>query len=215
MELLNLDWAKALGPLPFILAAAVAVLVFALAMYRRRYRSLETAFEPGSVVMRMLWIEGRWSGFSFRYGLQERTQHSPGGARLTALVMAPGKWRAVKVTGGAQLAELAAAGLVRLGVLEDVEVGDPVLDRELRIAGADVQNLAIALKTVSVRESLYDLVAMTNFHSIDVRRDRVAVQFRPRAKGLDDSADVLRDRMTTLARLLSALGYSPTFAAPR
>ncbi len=215
MELLSLDWFEALGPLPFIVVVAVAVLVLALSIHRKRYRVLETAFEPGSAVVRMLWIEGRWSGFSFRYGIQERSQNSPGGARLTALVMAPGKWRAVKVRGGAQLAELAAAGLVRLGVLKDVEVGDPVLDRELRIAGADVQNLAIALKTGSVRKSLYALVAMTNFHSIDVRTDRVAVQFRPRAKGLDENVDVLRERMTALATLLSALGYSPTFSAPR
>jgi len=209
MEWLGTVNAEAGMVLALGLLLAVAVIAVAAALQRRRYRALVAAFEPGSCVVRAFSVEGRWGGYLMRCTLQQRTQNSPGGMRLVVPVFAPSKWRAVAVGRGGQLVEIAALGLIHLGLLRDVEVGDPVLDSALRFAAEDPQNLAVMFQSESVRGAMRRLLALPNFRSLDVRRNRASVQFQPASKALDENPEVLRTRMTAVAGLLSAVGCSP------
>ncbi len=209
MEWLEGVHAGAVVALALGLLLAAAVVAVAAAIQRRRYRPLAAAFEPGSSVVRAFSVEGRWSGYLMRCTLQERTQSSPGGMRLVVPVLAPFRWRAVAVGRGERLLEMAALGLIQLGLLRDVEVGDPVLDRVLRFAAEHPQNLAVAFQSQSVRAAMRRLLALPNFRSLDVRRNRASVQFQPRTRALDENPEVLRARMTAVAELLSAVGCSP------
>lgn len=197
-----------------VLVATVAFLILGLRGSVRSLRKVEPAFDPGStrisgVLVR--WLEGRSRGFGFRYRLQPSTNNSPGAALLAAHVVAAFDWKAVEVGHGPQLLNLGTFALVQLGLLHDAEIGDPDLDRRLRFAATSEMELVVAFGGDSPRAALRQLADAVNFHSIVVHRGSCRVQWSPRDASLDDSPDVVRERMARVAELLTSLGVSPGF----
>ncbi len=203
--------------LPFLglvaaLAATAVFLILGLRGSARRLRKVEPAFEPGSarlcgVLAR--WLEGRSLGFQFRYRLQPATSNSPGAALLTARVVAPFDWKATEVGHGPQVVNLGTLALVQLGILRDVDIGDPELDRRLRFAAVNEMDLVVAFGGQPPRIALQRLVDTANFRGITIHKGHCRIQWAPRDASLDESPEVVRERLGRTVNLLTALGISP------
>jgi hypothetical protein len=203
--------------LPFLglvaaLAATAVFLILGLSGSARCLRKVEPAFEPGSarlcgVLSR--WLEGRSLGFQFRYRLQPATSNSAGAALLTARVVAPFDWKAAEVGHGPQVVNLGTLALVQLGILRDVDIGDPELDRRLRFATVNEMDLVVAFGGQPPRTALQRLVDTANFRGITIHKGRCRIQWAPRDASLDESPEVVRDRLGRTVNLLTALGISP------
>ncbi len=194
------------------LAVGVAVLLVARRRLASRLRALEGAFEPASAQVSGLIptaITGRWQGYAFRYTLQMRSNNSPGGATATSPVRAPFDWRAVVVGHGPRTVNLAMLGLQQLGLLKDVEVGDPDLDRRLRFSAKDPQELTVAFGTTGVRRAMSRLLELKNFRSVAITKGKLTAAWTPRDPALDEDVATVRARLSALVNLASALGCSP------
>jgi|GEM_PF-3197395 len=194
------------------LALGFVVLIVVRRRLVGRLQALENAFEPASARVGGLipsGITGRWQGYTFRYSLQMRSNNSPGGATITSRVRAPFDWRAAAIWQGPKVANLAMLGLMQLGLLRDVKVGDPELDRQLRFSAKDPQELTVAFGTVGLREAMQRLLGLKNFRSIAISRGTLVAVWTPRDPKLDEDIETVRGRLSALVDLVSALGCSP------
>ena len=191
-------------------AAAAAAGLFALAVFlrrsgRKRAERLGPAFELGTsrgVGFFGTAIEGLYRGYHCRYSIQHASQYNPGGASLRLALTAPHQWMA-------EVADVSARLMVRLGVFKDLEVGDHELDGRLRFSAAEDGSLRSLFGTGAVRAAMHELVAGQNFSSLRIREDRADLKWAPRADRLDEDPEVLRARLEAATALFEACSYPP------
>jgi len=188
-----------------IVALVALVVAVARAQARRLFDTLAPAFELGTarrVGLVPPSVEGLYQGYTCRYGIEQRSQYSPGGANLRIRLSSPLGWSASVQDTGSRL-------LVSVGILKDLAIGDDELDQRLRFAGSDASALSSLLGQQRTRTALRSLADTEGFASVTVRPDRVDVKWAPRHPELDEDPDVLRRRMSAAIDLLAACGYPP------
>jgi hypothetical protein len=198
-ELVSILIAVAVTALTFV------IIVFVVRTQRRKLARLEPLFEPGSLrVARMGgWIAGSARGYSCRYTIQNRSQYSPGGATLRLGVIAPINWAARKEG-------LLSRGMIRLGLAQDLKIGDPGLDEQLRFTAHSSSDLMGALGIGAARSALEHVSASERFQHVKVASGRCEVRWSPSNRRADVSPEVVRDRLEATLDLVTALGYPPT-----
>lgn len=135
-----------------------------------------------------------------------RDEDERGGAKLEMRAVAGVDWMAIR-------SAAASRALASTGLLQDVEVGDPGLDRELHFVARDPGSLRGAIGTEAPRAALAGLLGEPAFSSILVRADLVRVQWMPRRRGADEDPGVVARRIRESLALLGAIGCGP--GAPR
>jgi hypothetical protein len=193
--------------MPFVFAAVAAgiVLVVARVSQDRRLRGLASCFEVGTFAISgtvARWARGRVEGFECRYRIVARDRNDPGGARLRVAALARLAWQATRSNAVSRV-------MVRVGLMKDVEIGDPGLDETLRFSATDGGGLKGALADARAREALRRLAATDNFYSATCDGDGLTVRWRPRARAVDENPDVVTRRIAASLLLLSALGCAP------
>lgn len=187
-------------------AAGLALIVLGVRRAgRRRLEVLGPAFELGTARVAgtlSTSVEGLFQGYSCRYSVEQRSQYSPGGASLRVAASSPLQWIVAKQDMGSRL-------MTQIGLLKDVPVGDDELDRRLRFAGTDADNLVSVFGQERTRNALRSLSDTENFASVTVRTHRVDVKWSPSNPGLDDDPDGLRSRLVAAVNLLVACGVPP------
>ena len=147
-------------------------------------------------------VEGLSRGFTCRYSLQPASQHNPGGAALRLMINGTGTWSAETVGAGARL-------MVKMGVLQDLEIGDPELDPRLRFAAEDESGLRSLFGTDHVRTAFRGVFETENFAGVRCRADRLEARWSPRDRTLDEDETVVRNRVEAVTGLAAACGYVP------
>lgn len=194
-------------PIVFAAVAAGIVLVVARVVQDRRLRGLAPSFEAGTFAVTGFltrWATGRVEGFECRYRVVDRNRNDPGGARLGVAARVPFHWQATR-------SSAASRAMVRIGVLHDVEIGEPQLDEALRFTAPDGVALKAALADLAAREALARLAATANFMAVSCDARGAVVRWRPRARGVDERPEVVAERIAAGLGLARALGWSPTF----
>ena len=149
-----------------------------------------------------LGVEGLYRGFTCRYSIEPASQHNPGGASLRLAVNGSGRWSAEVAGAGTRL-------MVRMGVLKDLESGDPDLDQRLRLTADDENGLRSLFGADHVRAAFRVVLATENFARVRCRADRMEVRWSPRDRRLDEDGEVVRSRLEAVAGLAAACGYAP------
>jgi hypothetical protein len=191
-------------------AAAVAIIAFIRRRGQRLHDRLGPAFELGTSKPLRLFgagIEGLYRGYSSQYVIQYASQHDRGGAGLRCDATSAITWSAERPRPGTRL-------LVTIGVLKDIETGDPELDQNFRFTSSDGGSLRSLVAIDSVRRALLQLGASENFESVRVRADRVDFKWSPRAAALDEDSDTLGRRLHAAIELMVACGLPPRLHAP-
>jgi len=187
-----------------VTAATLLILVLAVRSQRRKMAALEPLFEPGSARLSRLGgrITGGLGGYACRYAVQQRSQYNPGGAVLRIGVNAPVAW-------AARPQGLLSRGMVRLGLAQDLEIGDPDLDERLRFTARSTSDLAGALGTNSARAALARVSESARFQYVKVGSDRCELRWSPADRRADTSSEVVQERLESALELVRALGYPP------
>lgn len=191
-----------------IAAVLVGVAVAVVVMQRggqRRFERLSLAFDFGSsrkVGLFGMTVEGLCNGYACRYTIQPASQYSPGGASVRCDVFGPGRWSAEAATTGSRL-------LTKIGFLQELEIGDPELERRFRFSADDESALRSLFGTDAVRVAFRELAATENFTGIRTGSSRWETRWSPRASHLDEDAEILRLRLQATVSLASVCGYAP------
>jgi hypothetical protein len=188
-----------------ILAAAAIGLILIRRHAQRLHDRLAPAFELGTTRRASTLppaIEGLFQGYTCRYGIEQRSQYSAGGATLRIRVASPLKWRASRKGVGSAL-------LASIGILKDIAIGDEELDRRLRLAAGDAPMLVSLLGQQRTRDALRALADSEGFASISVRAQRADLKWTPRRPELDENPEMLRRRLSAAVDLLAACGCPP------
>ena len=179
------------------IAAVLTAVGIAVVVMRRngvkRFETLAPAFDFGSsrkIGLFGMTVEGLYHGYSCRYTIQPASQYSPGGASLRLAVSAAGSWSAEVANAGSRL-------MVKMGVLKDLEVGDPDLDLRLRFTADDDGSLRTLFGVAGVRTALREVLAIENFASARLGKNGLEVRWSPRERRLDEDVDILRRRLET------------------
>lgn len=194
-------------------AAAVAVVLIGVAVAvtlarrsgRKRFESLAPAFDFGTarkVGFFGLTVAGLHNGYSCRYTIQPASQHNPGGATLRVDVSAAGRWSAEVANFGSRL-------MVKMGLIRDLDVGDPDLDTRLRFSADDEGSLRTLFGVDDVRRAVRSVMATENFAGVGLGKQGLAVSWSPRDRRLDEDAETVRQRLEAARGLASACGYPP------
>jgi len=194
------------------LAVGAVTAVTFLGKDRRALRRAAGAFEPGSATVRgaiAASVAGCRGGYRWQYRLVPRTNTGPSSAQLTTRVSPRFDWKAELVGGGPWLVDLGKLLAAQVGVLRDVEVGDPVLDRRFRFAASDPEELQRAFTGGGAREALLALAATQRFRAIIVRKGTCTVSWSPKDRSSDGSVEGLRARLDAVASVLTACGFAP------
>jgi len=124
-----------------IAAGVLAIVAIGLALMRRHSQRLHVrlapAFELGTTSRASTVppaVEGLFQGYTCRYGIEQRSQYSAGGATLRVRAASPLKWSAARKGPGSAL-------LASVGILRDLAIGDDEIDRRLRISAGDAPML--------------------------------------------------------------------------
>ncbi len=194
-------------------AAVMIGVTIAVVMMRRvgreRLIRLAPAFEFGTckkVGPFGMTVEGLYGGFTCRYTIHPASQNNPGGASLRIAVTGAGSWSAESAGAGSRL-------LVKVGVLEDLEIGDPDLDQRIRFTADDGSGLRSLFGADHVRTAFRAVLATENFAKVQCRPDRLETRWRPRDRRLDEDGDVLRERLEAVTGLATACGCVPRMAS--
>jgi len=188
------------------LLALVAIgLVFVRRHAQRLHDRLAPAFELGTTRRASTVppaVEGLFHGYTCRYGIEQRSQYSAGGATLRIRASSPLKWSASRKGVG-------SAVLASIGILKDIAIGDEELDRGLRLAAGDAPTLRSLFGQQRTRNALRALADSEGFASMAVRAQRADVKWAPRRPELDENPEVLRRRLSAAVDLLAACGCPP------
>jgi len=149
-----------------------------------------------------LGVEGLSRGFTCRYSIQPASQHNPGGASLCLMVNGGATWSAETSGAGSRL-------MVKMGVLQDLEIGDPELDPGLRFTAEDEGGLRSLFGTEQVRTAFRMVLETENFKRVLCRADRLEVRWSPRDRRLDEDVAVVQSRLENVTGLAAACGYLP------
>jgi len=188
-----------------ILAVAAIGLILIRRHAQRLHGRLAPAFELGTTRRTSTLppaVEGLFHGYTCRYGIEQRSQYSAGGANLRIRVASPLRWSASRKGVG-------SAVLASIRILKDIAIGDEELDRRLRLASGDAPTLASTLGRQQARDALRALADTEGFASISVRAGRADLKWTPRRPELDENPEVLRRRLSAAVDLLAACGYPP------
>jgi hypothetical protein len=189
-----------------VVLAGVAVAIAVLrSSGRKRHEKLAPAFELGTsrlVGPFGMTLEGLYRGYTCRYTLQPASQNNPGGASLRVQVAGADRWSAEVVTAGSKL-------MVRMGLMQDLTIGDPDLDQRLRFAAGDESVLRSTFALESVRTAFHAAAGTPNFAGVRTTDDRVEVKWAPRQPDLDEDVEVLRHRLGVAVDLVVSCGYPP------
>ena len=193
-----------------VLAAGIlAVVAIGLILIRRHAQRLHDrlapAFELGTTRRASTVppaVEGLFHGYTCRYGIEQRSQYSAGGANLRIRVASPLKWSAARKGVG-------SAVLASIGILKDLAIGDEELDRRLRLSAGDAPMLRSLFGQQRTRGALRALADTEGFASISVRAQRADLKWTPRRPELDENPEMLRRRLSAAVDLLAACGCPP------
>jgi len=192
-----------------IAAGILAVVAIGLFLMRRHAQRLHDrlapAFEPGTTRRASTVppaVEGLFHGYVCRYGIEQRSQYSAGGANLRIRVASSLNWSASRNDAGSRL-------LASIGILKDLAIGDEELDRRLRLSAGDAPMLLSLLGQERTRAALRALADTEGFASIRVRAQRADLKWTPRRPELDEDPSVLRRRLSAAVDLLAACGCPP------
>ncbi len=130
------------------------------------------------------------------------SQNNPGGASLRLAVTGAGTWSADLAGAGSRL-------MVKMGFLEDLEIGDPDLDLRLRFTAEDESGLRSLFGADQVRTSFRGVLETDNLVRVRCRADRLEARWSPRDRRLDEDASVVRSRLEAVTGLAAACGYVP------
>jgi len=172
---------------------------------QKRFERLAPAFDFGTsrkVGFFGTKIEGLYGGYPCRYTIQPASQHNPGGAVLRFSVSAADRWSAEVATAGSRF-------MVKMGILKDLEIGDPEFDHKLRFSADDEGALRSLFAVDAVRGAFRVLQATENFAGLGLQPNRLDARWSPRAARLDEDAEILRQRLEATAGLVTASGYPP------
>jgi hypothetical protein len=147
-------------------------------------------------------VEGLFQGYTCRYGIEQRSQYSAGGATLRIRASSPLKWSASRKGIG-------SAVLASIGILKDIAIGDEELDARLRLSAGDAPMLMSLLGQQRTRAALRSLADTEGFASISVRAARADLKWSPRRPEVDENPEVLRRRLSAAVDLLAACGCPP------
>lgn len=196
----------------FAIAAVAVVLTtvgVAVALMRRnghkRFETLAPAFDFGTgrkVGLFGRTITGLIKGYTCRYTIHPASQHNPGGASLRLAVSAPGKWSAELANAGSRL-------MVKIGILQDLKIGDRDLDLRLRLTADDEGMLRSLFGVEGVRTAIREVLATENFAGASLGKHGLVLRWSPRNRGVDEDVDILRRRLELAGNLTSACGYPP------
>jgi hypothetical protein len=198
------DLFAAVGIAVVLIGLAVAVAVMRR-VGRKRFIRLAPAFDFGTckqVGPFGMTVAGLYGGFTCRYTIHPASQHNPGGASLRLGVTGAGRWSADVAGAGSRL-------LVKVGVLQDLEIGDPDLDLRLRFTADDESGLRSLFGADHVRTAIQGVLATENFAGVRCRTDRLETRWSPRDRHLDEDGETLRKRLEVVAGLAAACGYVP------
>jgi hypothetical protein len=191
------------------IAAVVIVPIVVLSVSRRlalkRLEQLSPAFELGTAKMAGSFsnaVDGIYRGYKCRYRVEYASQYSPGGAVLQVVATSLSTWSVAVSDGASRL-------FSRIGLMQDLDIGDENLDERLRFSAADPGFLTTSLSTGAARSALTKLVDQPNFKNAEVTTQRLQIQWRPRNKQLDEDPDAVRRRLEIAVELLTALGMPP------
>jgi hypothetical protein len=192
-----------------VAAGILAIVAIGLVLVRRHsqrlHHRLAPAFELGTTRRASSLpptVEGLFQGYTCRYGIEQRSQYSAGGATLRVRAASPLRWGASRKGPGSAL-------LASIGILRDLAIGDDELDARLRLSAGDAPMLMSLLGQQRTRAALRALADTEGFASISVRAARADLKWSPRRPELDESPDVLRRRLSAAVDLLSACGCPP------
>lgn len=192
-----------------IAAGVLAIVAIGLALMRRHSQRLHDrlapAFDLGTTRRASSLpptVEGLFQGYTCRYGIEQRSQYSAGGATLRIRASSPLKWSAARKGPGSAL-------LASIGILRDLAIGDDELDARLRLSAGDAPMLTSLLGQQRTRAALRALADTEGFASISVRAARADLKWSPRRPELDEDPTVLRRRLGAAVDLLAACGCPP------
>jgi len=193
-----------------LLAAGILALVaIGLVLMRRHAQRLHDrlapAFELGTTRRASTLppaVEGLFHGYTCRYGIEQRSQYSAGGANLRIRVASPLKWSASRNDAGSRL-------LASIGILKGLAIGDEELDRRLRLSAGDAPMLRSLFGQERTCAALRTLAETEGFASITVRAQRADLKWTPRRPELDENPEMLRCRLSGAVDLLAACGCPP------
>ena len=109
-------------------------------------------------------------------------------------------------------AEMATTGsrfMVKMGILGDLEIGDPDLDSRMRFSADDEDALRSLFALDAVRDAFRAVQATENFAAVRLQPHRLEVRWSPRTARLDEDAEILRHRLEAAANLVKGSGYPP------
>lgn len=196
----------AVAPLLFGLAVGLLGFLFARVTARKRLRKLLPAFEPGTATLTgglLPRVEGIFAGYTFRYRVRPKSNNNPGGAELKAKIAQTAcRWSARRMDSVGKV-------LLRLGAVDDVQIGEEVLDARLHFSTSEPLELRSLLSQRQAREELHRLAATSNFQSIQIKTDWVHASWSPRNPKQDEDPEVLQQRMQAVANLLASLSVPP------
>jgi hypothetical protein len=192
-----------------IAAGVLAIVAIGLALMRRHSQRLHDrlapAFELGTsrrVSTVPPAVGGLFQGYTCRYGIEQRSQYGPGGAKLRIRASSPLRWSASIQDAGTRL-------LASVGILKDLRIGDDEIDRRLRISAVDAPMLMSLFGQERTRAALRALADTEGFASISVRAARADLKWSPRRPEVDEDPTVLRRRLGAAVDLLAACGCPP------
>lgn len=202
-----------MNPDDLFAAVAIAVVLcgvtIAAVVMRRHGRKLRDELAPAfdfgtchKVGPFGLVVEGLSRGFTCRYSIQPASQHNPGGASLRLMVNGGATWTAETAGAGSRL-------LVKMGVLQDLEIGDPEIDPKLRFTAEDEGGLRSLFGTEQVRTAFRMVLETENFKRVLCRADRLEARWSPRDRRLDEDVAVVQSRLENVTGLAAACGYVP------
>jgi hypothetical protein len=188
-----------------VVALVALIVAVARTQARRMVESVAPVFELGTARRAATLppaVRGLYQGYTCRYGIEHRSQYSPGGATLRIRVSSSLGWSASIQDAGSRL-------LVSVGILKDLAIGDDELDQKLRFAGSDGPVLTSLLGQQRARDALRTLAGTEGFASVTVRPQRTDVKWAPRRPDVDENPEVVRTRLSATIDLLVACGYPP------
>jgi hypothetical protein len=103
--------------------------------------------------------------------------------------------------------------MVSVGILQDLEIGDPDLDQRLRFTAEDETGLRSLFGSDYVRTAFREVLATENFATVRCRMDRLETRWAPRSRRLDEDGEILRKRLEVVVGLATACGYMPRMSA--
>jgi len=198
-------------------ATAIAVVLsglgVAIGLFRKsgqaRFELLAPAFELGTCRKIGPWgaaLEGLFQGYSCRYIIQPASQNNPGGAVLRVAITGGVPWSAEMPGAGTRL-------MIRMGILQDLEIGEPDLDSSLRFAAGDENALRNLFGSTQVRASFRRITEGENLAGVRVTPHRFEIRWAPRNRDLDEDVGVLRQRLENAVGSVAACRYPPRFEA--